>query len=112
MSITYRQQYSASHALINITENIRKVVVDGNITCGVFADFQKAFDTVGHQILLAKLNHYEIRGVWNDWFKSYLFNRNQYVSINDYESGDAASNCGVPQRHSRTSFILIIFKQP
>ena len=58
---------------------------------------QKAFDTVDHQILLAKLNHYGICGVLNDWFKSYLSNRHQYVSINGYESGLAAINCGVPQ---------------
>ena len=93
----FRQQYSTSHALINITENIRKALDDGNIGCGVFVDLQKAFDTVDHQILLAKLNHYGIRGVSNDWFKSYLSNRNQYVSINGYESGLAAINCGVPQ---------------
>ena len=58
---------------------------------------QKAFDTVDHQILLAKLGHYGVRGVSNDWFKSYLSNRNQYVSINGYESGLAAINCVVPQ---------------
>ena len=58
----------------------------------------KAFDTVDHQILLAKLNHYGIRGVdSNNWFKSYLSNCNQYVSINGYESGLAALNCGIPQ---------------
>ena len=53
----FRQQYSTSHALINITENIRKALDDGNIGCEVFADPQKAFDTLKHQILLAKLNH-------------------------------------------------------
>ena len=57
-----------------------------------FVDLQKAFDTVDHQILLAKLNYYGIRGVSNDWFKSYLSNRNQYVSINVYESDLAALN--------------------
>ena len=93
----FRQQYSTSHVLINITENIRKTLDDGNIGCGVFADLQKAFDTVDHQILLAKLNHYGIRGVSNDWFKSYLSNRHQYVCINGYESGLAAINCGVLQ---------------
>ena len=97
LQFRFRQQYSTSHALINITENIRKALDDGNIDCGVFVDLQKAFDTVDHQILLAKLNHYGIRGVSNDWFKSYLSNRNQYVSINGYESGLAALNCGVPQ---------------
>ena len=93
----FRQQYSTSHALINITENIRKAPDDGNIGCGVFVDLQKAFDTVDHQILLAKLNHYGIRGVSNNWFKSYLSNRSQCVSINGHESGLAAINCGVPQ---------------
>ena len=47
----FRQQYSASHALINITENMRKALDDGNICCDVFVDLQKAFDTVDHQIL-------------------------------------------------------------
>ena len=93
----FRQQYSTSHALINITENIRKALDDRNIGCGVFVVLQKAFDAVDHQILLAKLNHYGIRGVSNDWFKSDLSNCSQYVSINGYESGLAAINCGVPQ---------------
>ena len=70
----FRQQYSTSHALINITENIRKALDGGNIGCGVFVDLQKAFGTVDHRILLAKLNHYGICGVLNDWFKSYLSN--------------------------------------
>ena len=93
----FRQQYSASHILINVTENIRKALDDGDIGCGVFVDLQKAFDIVDHQMLLAKLSHYEICGVSNDWFKSYLSNRSQYVSINGLDSGFAAINCGVPQ---------------
>ena len=93
----FRQQYSTSHALINITENIRKALDGGKIGCGVFVDLQKAFDTVDHQILLAKLNHYGIRGVSNDWFKSYLSNRNWYVSINGFDSGLTSIDCGIPQ---------------
>ena len=37
-----------TYALINITENMRKALDDGNIGCGVFVDLQKAFDTVDH----------------------------------------------------------------
>ena len=62
-----------------------------------FCRLTKVFDTVDHKILLAKLNHYGIRVVSNDWFKSYLSNCNQYGSINGYESGLAALNYGVPQ---------------
>ena len=93
----FRQQYSTSHALINITENIRKALDDGNIDCGVFVDLQKTFDTVDHQILLAKLNHYGIPGVSNDWFKSYLSDCNQHLSINGFDSGLTAMNSGIPQ---------------
>ena len=42
------QQYSTSRALINITENIRKALDDGNIGYGVFVDLQKAFNPVDH----------------------------------------------------------------
>ena len=101
----FRQQYSTSHDVINITENIRKALDDGNISCGIFVDLQKAFDIFDHQILSAKLNHYGIFGVSNDWFKSYLSNCNHYVSINGYESGLAALNCGIPQG----SFIFTIY---
>ena len=105
----FRQQYSTSHALINITEKIRKALDDGNIGCGVFADLQKAFDTVDHQILLVKLNQYGIRGVSNDWFKFYLSNPNMYVSINGYEFGLAALICGVPQGSVLGPFLFLLY---
>ena len=93
----FRQDFSKVHALINLTEIIRQTLDEGYIGCGIFVDLQKAFDTVDHEILLAKLNHYGIRGVSNDWFRSYLSDRQQYVSINGYDSGLTKLNCGVPQ---------------
>ena len=58
---------------------------------------QKAFDTVEHDILLAKLEHYGIRGIPNEWFKCYLFDRKQFVSINVHVSNKASVKYGVPQ---------------
>ena len=109
LQFRFRQQYSASHALINITGNIRKALDEGNIGCGVFVELQKAFDTVDHQILLAKLNHYGICGVSNDWFKSYLSNRNQYVSINGFDSGLTTINCGVPQGSALGPLLFLLY---
>ena len=59
---------------------IRNALDKGNFTCGVF------IVTVIHGILLSKLNHYDIRGVAFDWFKSYLSDRSQYKGINNERS--------------------------
>ena len=93
----FRQNYSTSHALIHLTEEIRNQLDHGRFGCGIFIDFQKAFDTVDHDILIYKLNHYGVRGIPNNWFSSYLKNRKQFVSINGFNSDLKNAICGVPQ---------------
>ena len=59
----FRPQFSTPHALINVTENIRKALDDGNIRCGVFVDLQQAFDTVDHQIYTVS----KTESLWDLW---------------------------------------------
>ena len=54
----FRKKYSMEHALLSIVEEIRKNLNNGDFSCGVFIDLEKAFDTVNHKILLSKLEHY------------------------------------------------------
>ena len=47
----------------------------------IFIDFKKAFDTVPFDKVLAKLEHYGVRGKELSWFRSYLSNRVQAVDV-------------------------------
>ena len=59
----FRNKHSTNHALISLTEMIQSALDNDQFTCGVFIDLQKVFDTVDHKILLAKMNHYGIKGI-------------------------------------------------
>jgi len=84
-------------AVIDMVDKISSAMDSNQFSIGVFVDLSKAFDTLNHKILLAKLNHYGIRGIALDWFKSYLSNRYQYVEYNGVKSNLCRITCGVPQ---------------
>ena len=82
----FRLNHSTLHAVLSIIDKIQNAIEDGNYSCGIFLDLSKAFDTVNHQILLQKLEYYGIRGMANDWCKSYLDNRKQFVYMGGVKS--------------------------
>ena len=105
----FRAKYSTSHALIHMTEKIRQALDAGKVTCGIFIDLQKAFDTVNHNILLKKLHHYGFRGIINKWFQSYLSDRRQKVVINGFESENRLMPNGVPQGSVLGPILFLIY---
>ena len=72
-------------------------------------DFSKAFDTVNHKILLEKLQKYGIRGVPLQWFTCYLTNRQQYVRIDNTDSGKLRMTCGVPQGSTLGPLLFLLY---
>ena len=105
----FRCKHSTVHGLITITEDIKKSIDDGKLTCGVFIDLQKAFDTVDHKILLKKLEIYGFRGITNDWFSTYLSGRKQYVSVSGVDSNYRDIKHGVPQGSVLGPILFLIY---
>ena len=105
----FRSGHSTSHALISLTELIKKSLDKGEYSCGVFIDLQKAFDTVDHEILLSKLSLIGIRGIANKWVESFLTNRKQFVHFSGISSPNNVIKCGVPQGSTLGPLLFLIY---
>ena len=105
----FRKDHSTELAILEETD-ILKTSIDNNlITCGVFLDFSKAFDTVEHEILLRKLHKYGVRGKAQDWFTIYLTKRTQYVKLGNVESEFLQIVCGVPQGSTLEPLLFLLY---
>ena len=93
-----------------MSSKISDLFNDNKLVLAIFLDLTKAFDTLDHDIMLAKLRNYGFRGVVYDWFRNYLNNRQQKVRINDKYSDVKPISFEVPQGSPRPSYVLNLFK--
>ena len=93
----FQKNKSTTQAILDLCNQLTMALDKKEISCCIFLDFAKAFDTVDHKILLDKLNHYGIRGSALNWFRSYLSSRTQKVCINGILSEPNFISHGVPQ---------------
>ena len=105
----FRKGRSCEQALLTAQNEILKSLSKKQISLLLLIDFSKAFDMVDHDILLKKLNNYGIRGIAHDWFKSYLSDRTQYVTINGQTSSNRDMLYGVPQGSILGPLLFIIY---
>ena len=105
----FREGHSTSHALINFIRNVTNAIDNEEIMLGIFLDLSKAFDTLGHDNLIYKLQLYGIRGVVLDLLKNYVQNRRQYVVINGFKSESKLLRCGVPQGSILAPLLFLIY---
>ena len=107
----FRRGHNTIHPIILL---INKIAEENdkpskNMTISIFLDLSKAFDTISHEILRNKLERMGIRGIANDWFRSYLSERKQYLEIHDEKSPLEIIKSGVPQGSILGPILFLIY---
>ena len=105
----FRARHSCEHALLDAQHKLTCTLDRKETALLLLIDFSKAFDMVDHSLILRKLSFYGIRGIAHDWFRSYLANRHQYVSVNGGNSEIDKLEHGVPQGSILGPLLFIIF---
>ena len=108
----FRKEHSTTTALLDITDDVITAMDAKLVTSLTLLDFSKAFDTLNHDMLLAKLHHIGLCHDAVSWFRSFLTARIQKVRL--YDGADTTFSkpiyvtTGVPQGSIRTSTVLFI----
>ena len=113
--ILFKHQYgfqarrSTQQAIIELVDKITTAIEQNKYTVGIFLDLSKAFDTVDHEILIGKLEHYGIRGIALTCLKNYLTERQQKVKYNHTLSNSDIIKCGVPQGSVLGPLLFLVY---
>ena len=100
---------STEDALVALTDDLYGVLDSKQFSISVLIDYSKAFDTVNHSILLAKMECYGVRGPALKIFASYLENRRHQTKIGDKLSSEKTLNIGVPQGSILGPLLFLIY---
>ena len=96
--------------ILDLYNQLLRAMEHRNVSCFIFLDPAKAFDTVDHSILLDKLEYYGISGTTLDWFKSYLTDRTKNFSINGQLSISNKIQRGVPQGSVLGPLLFLLYR--
>lgn len=109
----FRKGRSTVTALLDVTDNILCAQDEGMCTLLVLLDFSRAFDSIDTNLLIAKLEYYGFDKDSLQWFKSYLTDRSQYVSLSSNSSTKFSDrvlvNRGVPQGSVLGPILFILY---
>ena len=89
--------HSRCTTLIKMVDDWRLVLDSKTVTGSTAIDLSKAFDSICHNLLLAKLRACGVGEEAIDFLHSYLSGRKQRVKVNGVFSDSLPVYCGVPQ---------------
>ena len=92
-----RKSHVTQNSLVVMLEKWKRVLDKGECVSALFMYLTKTFDTISHDLLIAKLKAYGFSKEALKLMKSYLKNRKQKVQINDKFSSERDVIAGVTQ---------------
>ena len=109
----YKKLHSTDTALLRVQDDILRAVDRGCTVVLLLLDLSAAFDTVDHGLLLHRLTtRFGIKGKVLAWFKSYITDRSQFVSINGSNSSQSNLMFGVPQESVLCPILYLLYTSP
>ena len=101
--------HSCATAPLKTCEDIRENFDSSEHSAAITIDLSKAFDSINHNLLLAKLSAYGVTDDVLQLVRYYLTDRKQHVKINGNLSNWQIVKCGLPQSFSLGPLLFNIY---